>query len=110
VSYLSPGVPGSPIWELAYVAGPPAAGLLVGAAGVEAALAVDAASFAVMSALSFGLPDLRDQRLNTSARDRRSRNRPLVARRRAQPSGPEPQRFRACDQVSGYGQRFQEKK
>ncbi|MFS8097257.1 MFS transporter [Lentzea alba] len=46
-------------WELAYVAGPPAAGFLVGTAGVDAALLVDAASFAVMSWLCFRLPDLR---------------------------------------------------
>jgi predicted MFS family arabinose efflux permease len=46
-------------WELAYIAGPPAAGFLVGTAGIGAALVVDAVSFAVMSLLSFGLPDLR---------------------------------------------------
>lgn len=46
-------------WELAYVAGPPVAGVLVGTAGLGAALAVDAVSFAVMSWLSFRLPDLR---------------------------------------------------
>ncbi|MEU0881438.1 MFS transporter [Lentzea sp. NPDC005914] len=46
-------------WELAYVAGPPAAGFLVGTAGIGAALVADAVSFAVMSWLSFGLPDLR---------------------------------------------------
>ncbi|MGM1058686.1 MFS transporter [Saccharothrix sp. Mg75] len=45
-------------WELAYVVGPPVAGLLVGAAGTGAALVVDAASFAVMSAAGFGLPAL----------------------------------------------------
>lgn len=46
-------------WEVAYVAGPPAAGFLVGTAGVGAALVVDAVSFAVMSWLCFRLPDLR---------------------------------------------------
>ena len=46
-------------WELAYVAGPPAAGFLVGTFGIGAALLVDAASFVVMSLLSFRLPDLR---------------------------------------------------
>lgn len=45
-------------WELAYIAGPPAAGFLVGTAGIGAALAVDAVSFAVMSLLCFGLPEL----------------------------------------------------
>ena len=39
-------------------AGPPMAGLLVGTTGIGAALLVDAASFAVMSRLSFRLPDL----------------------------------------------------
>lgn len=46
-------------WELAYIAGPPAAGFLVGTAGIGAALAVDAVSFAVMSLLCFRLPELR---------------------------------------------------
>lgn len=45
-------------WELAAIAGPPMAGLLVGTTGIGAALLVDAASFAVMSLLSFRLPNL----------------------------------------------------
>lgn len=55
-------------WELAYVAGPPAAGFLIGSAGVGAALVVDAISFAVLSWLSFRLPDLR-----VPAREERAR-------------------------------------
>ncbi|GAA3464744.1 hypothetical protein GCM10018963_67570 [Saccharothrix longispora] len=45
-------------WEPAYVVGPPLAGLVVGVAGTGAALVVDAASFAAMSAAGFGLPGL----------------------------------------------------
>lgn len=45
-------------WELAAIAGPPVAGALIGTAGISSALALDAVSFAVMSWLSFRLPDL----------------------------------------------------
>lgn len=46
-------------WEFAYIVGPAAAGVIVATVGAQLALLLDAASFAVMSAICLSLPSIR---------------------------------------------------